>query len=256
MIKITMYAFRGIAILSLLYYIIVYIVSGRKTSFSSFWIITWMVSTSLSILFTYVLQNNSRVLSRISNLVSICFWIGIILFFIAEAFLIFYGNRIAKPNADYAIVLGAQVRGTIPSKTLEMRIQTAAYYLNENPDTIAICSGGQGSGEDISEAYAIQQGLISLGIDEERILLEENSTNTVQNLTYSMDFIENTSNNIVIITSNFHCLRAVKLAKKLGLTNVSSMGASELMVTTPQYYVREFFAIAKDFFVGNLSFRY
>ena len=255
MIKITMYTFRGIAILSFLYYIIVYIVSGRKTSFSSFWLVTWMISTSLSLMFSYALRNNTLFLLRTSKLISICFWIGIVLFLIAEAFLIFFGNTVAKPNADYAIVLGAQVRGTTPSKTLEMRIQTAAYYLNENPDTIVICSGGQGSGEDVSEAYAIQQGLISLGIDEERILLEENSTNTVQNLTFSMEFIDNPSDNIVIITSNFHCFRAVKLAKKLGLKNVSSMGASELMVTTPQYYIREIFAIAKDFFVGNLSFR-
>ena len=255
MIRFTMHAFRGIAILSLIYYIIVYVISGRKTSFSSFWLATWMVSTSLSLMFTYALQKDINTLLRTSKIISILFWIGIVFFLIVEGFLIFFGNNVAKPDADYAIVLGAQVRGTTPSKTLEMRIQTAAYYLNENPNTIVICSGGQGTGEDISEAYAIQQGLIRLGIDEERISLEERSTNTVENLTYSMEFLENTSQNVVIITSNFHCFLAVKLAKKLGLQNISSLGASELMVTTPQYYVREFFAIAKDFFVGNLSFR-
>lgn len=255
MIRITMYTLRGISILSLLYYIIVFFVSGRKTSFSTFWLFSWMASTSLSLLMSYALQKNTILLLRTSNILSICFWTGLLLFLLAEGILIYSGNNVPKQNADYAIILGAQVRGTTPSKTLDMRIQTAAYYLNENPNTIAICSGGQGSGEDITEAYAIKQGLLKLGIDEERILLEESSTNTVENLTFSMEFLENPAQNIVIITSNFHCFRAVKLSKKLGLQNISSLGASELMVTTPQYYVREFFAIGKDFFVGNLSFR-
>lgn len=254
MIKFTMYTLRGISILSIVYYIIVLYVSGRKTSFSSFWLVAWMTSTSLSLFMTFALKNNSLIQLRISKLIMICFWTGLALFLIAEGFLIYFGNKIPNQNADYAIVLGAQVRGTTPSKTLEMRIRTAAYYLNENPDTIVICSGGQGPGEDVTEAYAIKQGLLKLGIDEERILLEENSTNTVENLKFSMEFIESPSQNIVIITSNFHCFRAMKLAKKLGLQNISSLGTSEFMVTTPQYYIREFFAFTKDLLVGNLSF--
>lgn len=241
-----------IATLSIVYYIAVTIVSGLKTSFISFWIFTFISCVSLSILLDYLLKSQSSSAPLIAKVIAGCIWFAITCFLILESLIIYSGKQLPQPNADYAIVLGAQVRGNIPSKTLDMRIKAAAAYLKDNPNTKVICSGGQGSGELITEASAIKKGLMSLGIEEHRILLEEKSTNTVENLTFSMDIIDDNNADIVIITSNFHSFRAVKLAKKLGFRDVSSANANELMVTTPQYYVREFFAVIKDFLVGNL----
>ena len=78
-------------------------------------------------------------------------------------------GNIAKqevPNhADYIIILGARVKGDVPSLSLQYRIETAASYMMNNSETIAIASGGQGPGEDITEAEAIKRGLVEHGIN-------------------------------------------------------------------------------------------
>lgn len=252
MLKFTIYTLRAMAVFSLAYYIAVLIVSGPKTSFLWFWIFTFFASILFSILLPHLITAKKLSVHRLGSFFMICFWTCLGLFMIMQGVLFYHSHKEPVADADYVIILGAQVRGNVPSKTLHMRILAAAEYLTANPDTIAICSGGKGSGENITEAAAIKQGLLNLGIEENRILLEEHSTSTVENLTFSMELIDSKDRNIVIVTSNFHCFRAVGLAKKIGLTNVSSCNANEQMVTTLQYYVREFFAVGKDFFVGNL----
>ena len=81
-------------------------------------------------------------------------------------------------QVDYVIVLGAKVNGMNPSLSLKSRINTAARFLKEHEKTIVIVSGGQGPDEDISEAEAMRQGLVAHGIDVERIIIEDKSTNT------------------------------------------------------------------------------
>ena len=54
---------------------------------------------------------------------------------------------VAEPDLDYLIVLGAQVKKEGPSKTLRLRLDKAAEYARQNPDTILILSGAQGSDE-------------------------------------------------------------------------------------------------------------
>jgi uncharacterized SAM-binding protein YcdF (DUF218 family) len=179
-------------------------------------------------------------------------WLGLSIFILAEGFIIAESLKAPKAQADYVIVLGAQVRGSAPSRTLNARILTAAEYLKENPDSMVICSGGQGEGELITEAQAIKDGLLANGISENRILLEEASTNTVQNLIYSKELITESSALVVVVTSDFHIYRAKKIAEHLGYQNLSMCPANEFMYTTISYYVREFFALFKDMLIGNL----
>jgi hypothetical protein len=63
-------------------------------------------------------------------------------------------------HVDYIIILGARVKGEIPSLALQYRIDSAANYMKKNQETIAIVSGGQGPGEDITEAEATKRGLL------------------------------------------------------------------------------------------------
>ena len=169
-----------------------------------------------------------------------------------EGFIIRESLKTAEKNADYVIVLGAQVRGTKPSLTLNMRIEAAANYLLENSKSIVICSGGQGEGEQITEALAIKQGLLNLGIEENRIQLEEKSTNTVENLKFCMEIIQDPYAKVVVVTSDFHIYRAKKIAEHIGYHNLSMCSANEFLITTISYYVREFFALTKDCVAGNL----
>ena len=86
------------------------------------------------------------------------------------------------PEAGTVIVLGCQVRGQTPSLLLSYRIRAAADYLNEHPETKVIVSGGQGSGENISEAECMRRALIARGVAEDRILLEDRSRTTLEPL--------------------------------------------------------------------------
>ena len=83
---------------------------------------------------------------------------------------------------DYIIVLGAQVRENGPSVVLKYRLDTAIMYLEENPDTICIVSGGQGKNEPFSEAHGMATYMVQNGVASDRILIEDQSTNTIENI--------------------------------------------------------------------------
>ena len=95
----------------------------------------------------------------------------------------------ARENLDYIIVLGAHVDGTRMTLALLERTRRALLYLEENPGTRAVLSGGMGDGERISEAEAMYRYLTEHGIDGGRLIREERSTNTKENLDYSLELI-------------------------------------------------------------------
>ena len=69
------------------------------------------------------------------------------------------------------IVLGAKIIGDRPSRMLRNRLDAAYAYLQAHPDAVGIVSGGQGSDEQYSEAYVMEQYLLSKGIPAERLVL-------------------------------------------------------------------------------------
>lgn len=149
------------------------------------------------------------------------------------------------PNhADYLIVLGARVKGTVPSLALQYRINMAAEYLTRNKSTIAIVSGGQGNGEEISEAEAMKRGLLKYGIDESRIILEDRSTSTYENIKYSKQLIPEGVLKGFLVTNDFHVYRAEKIAASQGL-KLPGIAADTPKVVLVKSYIREYLAITK-----------
>ena len=144
------------------------------------------------------------------------------------------------------IVLGCQVRGTTPSRLLNYRIQAAADYLNENPEAVAILSGSQGTGESISEARCMYNGLTALGIDSARLYLEEDSTITLENLQNSKALMEREglSGPAVIVSNDFHIFRALTMARDIGL-DARGLAAKSLWFSRPTYVLREALAMIK-----------
>lgn len=163
----------------------------------------------------------------------------------AEGICITYGVKKPKPGADYVIVLGAQVRGSQPSYNLARRLDAAYGYLQENPDTRVILSGGKGNGEEISEAQAMKEYLLAKGIPAGRMILEDQSRNTDENIRFSREKADLEDATVVIATSNFHVFRGVMIAKKQGLTRVEGLGAEIMWFTVPNLYLREAIAILK-----------
>ena len=152
----------------------------------------------------------------------------------------------AEPGCDYIIVLGAQVKPDGPSVVLNYRLEAALEYLNANPGTKCIVSGAQGSNEPCTEAFAMKEYLVSHGIADERIILEEKAVNTRQNISYSREFIPEGSK-VGIVTNRFHMRRALYLCKKAGLDDVSPVNAYSVRLYEPNNVIREVFGLIKDF---------
>lgn len=176
------------------------------------------------------------------------FGIGLSSFLIIEGCIIFHSMPLNIPqNSDYIIVLGARVRGETPSLVLRERLEVAYDYLEKNPKTKAILTGGQGAGEDISEAEAMKRYLVNKGISIGRLILENQATDTVENMTYSFDLMEelNEETSIIVVTSKFHILRSKMIAKECGW-EVQGIGAKTLPFLVPTYYLRECFAVVEE----------
>jgi uncharacterized SAM-binding protein YcdF (DUF218 family) len=175
-----------------------------------------------------------------------------LLVFITLVSLIFYTGYKTPLSApsDYIIVLGASVKGETMSLTLLRRTQKAFDYLSLHENTVAILSGGQGPGEDISEAEAMRRYLVSKGIHENRLILEDASTSTQENIQFSYKLIEDAltdDTKVTIITSHFHILRSRLVALKQG-KHAQGIGSKTVLYLAPNYYVREFFGVFVELF--------
>lgn len=244
--------FFVIGIFSFSYVVAIIEYAGTATAFLWFWITVGIGSIIMAAIL-YYLYRHKVVINRLLQFGFISIVIlGVAIFLLVEGIIITKGKLQPDEGADYVIVLGAQVRGTVLSKALKTRLDTAYEYLLNNDSTMVIVSGGQGSGEDISEAEAMSKYLISRGIKKDRIIKEGQSTNTNQNINFSKKFMKEGNYHVVLVTNQFHVYRATCIAKKQGLTEVQGLGAPTDDILTLNYHVREFFAILKDKLVGNI----
>lgn len=179
--------------------------------------------------------------------------IGGTVFLITEGFVLSGFSAKGNANLDYIIVLGAQVYENGPSPVLKYRLDTAADYLKENPDTVCIVSGGQGKNEPFSEATGMADYLMKNGIDENRIIEEDQSKNTIANIRNSMQYIDSSNDTVGIVTSNFHAFRAMGIAKKQGIAQVYGISAETNPIYLPNNMLREFFGVWKDTLFGNMK---
>lgn len=148
-----------------------------------------------------------------------------------------------EAGIPYMIVLGAAVKGETMSWTLQNRMETALVYLRANLQTKVIVSGGQGAGEDVTEASVMKRFLLENGIDAKRVLVEDQSTSTAENIRFSKKLLS--GNRVVLVTNDFHAYRAIWLAEREGLQ------ADVLIAPTPpivhkQLWLREYVALGKS----------
>lgn len=177
--------------------------------------------------------------------------VGVVVFTATLGTIVAYGqgSRDALP-VDALIVLGAGVNGKTPSLTLQGRIDVAADYLEAHPNIPAVLSGGQGPGEEITEAQAMYDGLVASGIEAERLYLEGESTSTAENFAYAKKVLQGISLDtdtamIAVVSNDFHLFRATLLAQKEGLHTLGVASTLPWWWLNANYYVREVFALAK-----------
>ena len=164
--------------------------------------------------------------------------------------LIMYGlivssyREVPPKNVEVVIVLGAQVKGNkpaYPSPTLQERLDAAYYYLLENPETIVIVTGGQGADEAEPEGDVMARYLMNKGIDESRIIIENKSTSTIENIEFAKELYD--IKEAVIVTSDYHLYRAKRTAKQHGIEVVYGLAAPSATRNTFALYLREVLAL-------------
>lgn len=154
--------------------------------------------------------------------------------------------QLNNPVGDTTVVvLGCKVRGERPSRMLRYRLDKACEYLKDNENTACIVSGGKGKDEAISEAQCMFNYLTNKGIPSNRVIMEDKSTNTYQNIAFSKEIIKqrNLPENITIVTDGFHQYRASYIAKRCKVKKSYSLSAKTELFFLPTYWVREWAAI-------------
>ena len=152
-----------------------------------------------------------------------------------------------EPEAEYLIVLGAGVNGSVPSLSLRERLEAALAYLERYPQAVAVLSGAQGSGEDITEAQCMFDWLTARGIDENRLLREEEATRTRENLRFALGLIEERTGTrpetVAVVSSEYHLCRAELYAKQLGVRALGVPAHTTWLTLRINYQIREIFGV-------------
>ena len=233
-----------LAALSILYGLLI-LASGSGTGFFAVWLALGLLFLAMAFAAKkQVWRRLPRTLKAIFLTIVIA---GLALSSILTAKILSGFHKSAEPGLDYLIVLGAQVYETGPSVVLRYRLDAAADYLKENEDTLCIVTGTKGYNEPVSEAEGMRDYLISVGIDEERILLEPLAKNTRENLLYSRKLLSSPEASVAIVTNNFHVYRALVLAKEAGIADVSAISAPSVPWYLPNNILREVLALMKEY---------
>lgn len=193
----------------------------------------------------------SPVLRRV---VAVITCIGLVYFCFLEFLILSNAQTDRDAKRSYLIVLGASVQGDVPSLSLQHRLEGALDYLEQVPESIAVVSGGQGPGENISEAQCMHDWLVSHGIAEERILMEDRSTSTLENLKFSWDIIRSRGgkpDDIAVVSSGYHLYRAKTMARSLGLSVAGIRGNPGYPIYTVGMYIREAFGMTHLWILGS-----
>ena len=120
-------------------------------------------------------------------------------------------------NLDYVLILGGPIKDNEPKDILFQRIKTGADYLEKHPSVKAVVSGGLTAKScSITEAEIMRNSLVSLGIDEERIILEKEAMTTLENFINTKKLLGDNAS-VGFVTSEFHIWRSEKIMKKAGV---------------------------------------
>lgn len=226
------------AAVCLLYYLMICRYVGRwNSTFSRFWICCGLVSVCYGIAGGWF----PTVMIQALSFAWILFWVVILAVWIRMAV---FGHRQAAGNLEYLIVLGAKVNGTRITSSLKLRLDRAYTYATANPSVRIVVSGGRGRGEDIPEAKAMADYLVSRGMKRERIFLEDQSSTTEENLRFTAQMLPGlVTRRVGVVTNSFHIYRACLLGKQVGYKRLFSVPAGSEPVLYFNYVVREALAV-------------
>ncbi|UFJ41554.1 YdcF family protein [Brevibacillus humidisoli] len=167
-------------------------------------------------------------------------WCGYVLYQIHLA------ERTATPRkADVAIVLGAAVWGDRPSPGLRERLDKAYWLYEQGYTPYLLVTGGVGEGTELSEAMVMKQYLTEKGVPQEKILTEDRSTSTYENLRNSLPMLEQHHfETTCIVSHGYHLARALDMAESLEI-NAYPVAAQTSTLNILYHKTREVLAYTK-----------
>ncbi len=187
-------------------------------------------------------------------------WLASFLLFVATLLWQIYHQPSLTNNSDgikAVIVLGAGVNGDKPTPTLANRLDTASSVLQTQPTALAVTAGGVGIGREHSEAYVMANYLQDKHqIPLASIAQEGKSTSTEENLAFSKAILQQhnidpTTDSIVIVTNDFHSIRATAIAKRQGYGNVIAVSSSTPISIRFNAWFREYFAFVSGWLLDE-----
>ena len=146
------------------------------------------------------------------------------------------------------LVFGCYTNGMTPSQTLKNRLDAAYELLVALPDAVCVVSGAQGSSETVAECVAMRGYLTSLGISEERIIMEPDAHSTSENIRFTKDLLDKlgmSDKRVIGVSTAFHLPRIEIMAKRYGL-QIDTCGSASPSVF--HYYIsmiREYLSYIK-----------
>jgi len=196
-----------------------------------------------------ILPSWSVILLSIPTTIAIYFFV---VFWNFLSISVFYQFNQPKYNQDYVIVLGAGlIDGEKVTPLLAKRIDRAIqFYRKQSQETLSppqlLMSGGQGPDEKIPEAQAMREYALKQGIPAEDILMEAQSTNTLENMRFSKEIMERekpSGYHAIFTSNNYHIFRAGMYAEEVGL-KIDGIGSKTARYYLPNAFLREFIAVA------------
>lgn len=128
------------------------------------------------------------------------------------------GRTEIRGEPGIMVIFGCQVKPWGPSTLLQDRLDTALDYLKDHSDMIVVVTGGKGDDEHLSEAQCMYDYLTAHGVDGERILREDQSRNTWQNINNTAELLEergyDTDAGLLAVSNDFHLARIRMLCER------------------------------------------
>lgn len=182
-------------------------------------------------------------MGTLRQIFSTCLCIGLLIVTITLGIVVEASFGDPEQKVDYMVVLGAGVHGNEPSLSLQNRIDTAYQYLTANPEVIAVLSGGQGEGENITEAQCMYDHLTKMGINPSRLWMEDQATSTWENLNFTLNLIEEKTGTrpekLGVLSSEYHLYRASLFTEECGAEFIGIPAKTTKISLRINYFMRE-----------------
>lgn len=232
---------------------IVYAMIANIFFFYNIFYLVWVIAGVIMVLYAYLeLRLRVNILLKLPKVLRVifivCFVIILTIFTFTTGIIIATGLDDTTNNPDYFLVLGAGLVDDKPTTTLKLRLDKCVEVSKKNKDAKIIVSGGKAKNQNRSEASVMKEYLIDKGVDKERIIMEDKSINTSQNIKFTKKIIGK-DKDIAVITNRFHMKRALELGKNNDV-EFQATPCDDHLITAPLAYSRESLGLIRAWILG------